>query len=96
MINSKRPPSGMASRAFTARFMMICPIWPSAAAEPKPASKPEVAKTAHVLAIEDELRKKLAMRVTIKLHGKDKGQVVLGFDSNDDFERLVEVVRKAA
>ena len=28
--------------------------------------------------------------------GKDKGQVVLGFDSNDDFERLVEVVRKAA
>jgi ParB family chromosome partitioning protein len=69
---------------------------PSSASAPKPAPKPEVAKTAHVLAIEDELRKKLAMRVTIKLHGKDKGQVVLGFDSNDDFERLVEVVRKAA
>ena len=68
----------------------------AAAAAAKPAAKPEVAKTAHVLAIEDELRKKLAMRVTIKLHGKDKGQVVLGFDSNDDFERLVEVVRKAA
>ena len=46
---------------------------------------------AHVIAIEDELRKKLAMRVTIKLLGKDKGQVVLGFDSNDDFERLVEI-----
>lgn len=69
---------------------------PSAATALKPAAKPEVAKTAHVIAIEDELRKKLAMRVTIKLHGKDKGQVVLGFDSNDDFERLVEVVRKAA
>jgi len=69
---------------------------PSSASAPKPAAKPEVAKTAHVIAIEDELRKKLAMRVTIKLLGKDKGQVVLGFDSNDDFERLVEVVRKAA
>jgi ParB family chromosome partitioning protein len=69
---------------------------PAAASAPKPAAKPEIAKTAHVLAIEDELRKKLAMRVTIKLHGKDKGQVVLGFDSNDDFERLVEVVRNAA
>jgi ParB family transcriptional regulator, chromosome partitioning protein len=69
---------------------------PSAGSAPKPAAKPEVAKTAHVIAIEDELRKKLAMRVTIKLLGKDKGQVVLGFDSNDDFERLVEVVRKAA
>jgi ParB family chromosome partitioning protein len=69
---------------------------PTSASAPKPAAKPEVAKTAHVIAIEDELRKKLAMRVTIKLLGKDKGQVVLGFDSNDDFERLVEVVRKAA
>jgi ParB family transcriptional regulator, chromosome partitioning protein len=69
---------------------------PSAASAAKPAAKPEVAKTAHVIAIEDELRKKLAMRVTIKLLGKDKGQVVLGFDSNDDFERLVDVVRKAA
>jgi ParB family chromosome partitioning protein len=67
------------------------------ATSPSPAApKPEFVKTAHVLAIEDELRKKLAMRVTIKLHGKEKGQVVVGFDSNDDFERLVDVVRKAA
>jgi ParB family chromosome partitioning protein len=68
----------------------------TAGSPPPPAPKPEIAKTAHVLAIEDELRKKLAMRVTIKLHGHEKGQVVVGFDSNDDFERLVEVVRNAA
>ena len=54
------------------------------------------AKTAHVQAIEDELRQKLATRVQIKLKGKDKGQIVLGFDTNDDFERLLEVFRKAA
>jgi ParB family chromosome partitioning protein len=51
-------------------------------------------KTAHVQAIEDELRQKLAMRVAIKLRSKDKGQIVLNFESNDDFERLLEVLRK--
>ena len=35
-------------------------------------------------------------RVQIKLKGKDKGQIVLGFDTNDDFERLLDVFRKAA
>ena len=25
---------------------------------------------------------------------KDKGQIILGFESNDDFERLLEVLRK--
>jgi ParB family chromosome partitioning protein len=52
-------------------------------------------KTSHVLAIEKELQQRLLVRgVTIKLKGKDKGQIVLTFDSNDDFERLVEVLRR--
>jgi ParB family chromosome partitioning protein len=67
----------------------------AAAAGNQPA-KAEVEKTAHVQAIEDELRQKLATRVTIQLKGKDKGQFVLGFDTNDDFERIVETFRKAA
>ncbi len=50
-------------------------------------------KTAHVQGIEDELRHMLAIRVEIRLRGKEKGQIVLGFDSNDDFERLLEVLR---
>jgi ParB family chromosome partitioning protein len=66
-----------------------------AAKEPG-AAKEAPAKTAHVQAIEDELRQKLATRVQIKLKGKDKGQIVLGFDTNDDFERLLDVFRKAA
>ena len=53
-------------------------------------------KTAHVQGLEDELRQKLATRVSIKLKAKDKGQVVIGFDSTDDFERIVETFRKAA
>jgi ParB family chromosome partitioning protein len=67
----------------------------AAAAGDEPA-KAVVEKTAHVQAIEDELRQKLATRVSIKLKGKDKGQIVLGFETTDDFERIVEAFRKAA
>jgi ParB family chromosome partitioning protein len=51
-------------------------------------------KTAHVQGIEDELRQKLGMKVEIRVKGKDRGQVVLAFESNDDFERVVEVLRR--
>ncbi len=51
-------------------------------------------KTAHIKGVEEELKQKLATFVEIKLKAKDKGQFVLRFDSNDDFERLLEVLRK--
>jgi ParB family chromosome partitioning protein len=60
-----------------------------AAAEPRPA----VEKTAHILGIEDELRQTLATRVEIRLRSKETGQIVLSFESNDDFERLVALLR---
>jgi ParB family chromosome partitioning protein len=50
-------------------------------------------KTTHVQGIENELRQKLGMRVEIRIRGKDKGQIVLAFESNDDFERLIDVLR---
>jgi ParB family chromosome partitioning protein len=50
-------------------------------------------KTAHVQGIEDELRQKLALKVEIRVRGQDRGQLVLSFESNDDFERLLEVLR---
>jgi ParB family chromosome partitioning protein len=55
---------------------------------------PAVEKTAHVKGLEDELRQKLATSIEIKLRGKDRGQIVLRFESNDDFERLLEVLRR--
>ena len=51
-------------------------------------------KTAHVKGLENELRQKLATPIEIKLRGKDKGQIVLRFETNDDFERLLEVLRR--
>jgi ParB family chromosome partitioning protein len=59
--------------------------------EPKPAAEE---KTTHVKGLEDELRQKLATRVEIRIRGKDRGQIVLRFESNDDFMRLLEVLRK--
>jgi ParB family chromosome partitioning protein len=63
---------------------------PAVASEPRPG----VEKTAHVSGIENELRQKLAVKVEIRVRGQDKGQIVLGFESNDDFERIVEALRK--
>ncbi len=51
-------------------------------------------KTTHVQSIENELRQKLGLRVEIRVKGHDRGQIVLAFDSNDDFERLVEVLNR--
>lgn len=64
---------------------------PAPSGTPKPGG-PE--KTGHVQGIENELRQKLAVRVDVRLRDKDKGQIILGFESNDDFERLMEVLRK--
>jgi ParB family chromosome partitioning protein len=55
---------------------------------------PHHPKTNHVRTIEEELRQKLATRVEIRLRAKDKGQIALSFESNDDFMRLLEVLRK--
>jgi len=51
-------------------------------------------KTAHVAGLETELQQKLACRVEIRQRAKDKGQIVIGFESNDDFERVLEALRK--
>lgn len=57
-------------------------------------SKSVPEKTAHVQSIENELRQSLATKVEIKLRAKDKGQIVLVFESEDDFQRLLDVLRR--
>jgi len=51
-------------------------------------------KTAHVQTIETELRQRFAARVEIKVKDKDRGHIVIGFDTSDEFERLVEALRR--
>jgi ParB family chromosome partitioning protein len=56
--------------------------------------QPAVEKTAHVKGLEDELRQRLAVKVEIKLKAKDRGQIVIAFESHDDFERLLDALRR--
>jgi ParB family chromosome partitioning protein len=67
----------------------------AATAEPKadrePAARPE--KTAHVAGLENDLRQRFAVKVEIKLKAKEKGQIVIGFESNDDFERIIAALK---
>lgn len=63
------------------------------AQQKKPAASESHAKTAHVQQIENELRQRLATRVAITMKGEDKGQIVVSFENNDDFERVVGMLR---
>ena len=49
-----------------------------------------------MLGSQDVLREKLAAKIDIRLKQKDSGQIVIHFGSNDDFERIVGQIRKAA
>jgi ParB family chromosome partitioning protein len=64
---------------------------PEETAAPAPRTMPS--KTKHVQAIEEDLRHRLATRVEIRLKAKDRGQVILTFENNDDFERIVDALR---
>lgn len=57
-----------------------------------PAATPAGASGAVVRQIEEKLRRKLQTGVSIQLTAKDKGEVRIAFFSNDDLERLLEVL----
>jgi ParB family chromosome partitioning protein len=62
--------------------------------EDPPLAEPVNEKTAHLLALENDLRQKLAVKFEIRVKGTDKGQIVIGFESNDDFERVIDALRR--
>lgn len=61
--------------------------------EDEEALKVNANKTPHVMALENELRQKLALRVEIRVKNKEKGVILLGFDSNKDFERIMSLLK---
>jgi ParB family chromosome partitioning protein len=61
---------------------------PPAVVKPEPSS--------HVISLQDQLRETLAAKIDIRLKKKESGQIVIHFGSNDDFERIVGQLRKAA
>lgn len=53
-------------------------------------------KTAHLDSLEKQLQDLLGLKVAIRQKSRDSGQVVIEFNSNDDFEKLMRLLRKAA
>jgi hypothetical protein len=63
----------------------------------KPKSETAVIElTPHVLSLRDQLRDWLGAAVEIKLSAKDKGKIIIDFQSTDDFERIVGKLHRAA
>ncbi len=61
-----------------------------------PHHKPKPTATQHVMSLQGQLRDLLGVPVEIKLRGKESGQILITFGSNDDFERVLRVLRRAA
>ncbi len=70
-------------------------------AEPEPAESADAqvlkfGRTAHIDSLEQQLRDALGTKVQIKLKKKESGQIIIDFGSNDDFERILRTLRRAA
>ncbi len=70
------------------------------AGDPKPARKGSgsagaAERPAHIRSLEAKLAERLGTKVQI-IEGKRKGKIVIEFYSNDDFERVLEVMGAAA
>jgi ParB family chromosome partitioning protein len=50
-------------------------------------------RTSHVGELETALREYLCTHVEIRLQGKDRGQIIVDFASNDEFERIVGLIQ---
>ena len=64
-------------------------------ARPKPAPQANPHRTTHVAELEGVLRERLATQVEIRLRAKDRGQIIIDFASNEEFQRIVEVIHGA-
>lgn len=64
--------------------------------QPAEATATDPHVTNHILSIAQQLRDHLGAKVEIKLKGKDKGRIVIDFETNDEFERIVGHLRAAA
>jgi ParB family chromosome partitioning protein len=51
-------------------------------------------RSSHIKSMENDIRQRLATHVEIKIRGKDKGQIVIRFETNDDFMRVMDVLRR--
>lgn len=61
-----------------------------------PADSPADGRTHHVRSLEEQLGALLGTQIEIRLRSKDSGTIIIPFSSNDEFERIVSRLRRAA
>ncbi len=86
--------NGLSVREVERRVQAGRPKPPAAGKKATPAAPavPAGASSAVVRQLEEKLRRKLQTGVTISLSAKDKGEVRIAFFSNDDLERVLELL----
>jgi len=88
--------NGLSVREVERRVQAGRPTPPAAGRKPsKDSTAPAVpagASSAVVKQLEEKLRRKLQTTVSISLTAKDKGEVRIAFFSNDDLERVLELL----
>ena len=50
----------------------------------------------HLSSLQQQLRDAVAAKVDIRMSGKDRGRIIIHFNSHDEFERILEQIKKAA
>jgi ParB family chromosome partitioning protein len=60
---------------------------------PEPASVPSGGRPPHVLELEDHLRHRFGTNVLIRLKTRDRGQIVIDFNSQDEYDRVIGLIR---
>jgi len=69
---------------------------PFSAASGGAAKPPAADPTNHVRSLQEQLQQQFGVSVEIKLAGKEKGKIIIPFANNDDFERILRLLRRAA
>ncbi|MBI5094266.1 MAG: ParB/RepB/Spo0J family partition protein [Candidatus Hydrogenedentes bacterium] len=63
------------------------------AAPPQPSAKKHVPKDANIQEIEDDLRRRLGTRVTLRTSPRNRGKIEIEYFNLDDFERILAILR---
>ena len=71
-------------------------VVPFKSATTKDSTGATAAPNHHIASLQQQLRDIVGAKVEIKLKGKDAGKMIIHFSSNDEFERIVQFLRKAA
>jgi ParB family chromosome partitioning protein len=64
--------------------------------KPPSESPATVEPNNHVRSLVDQLRSHLGLKIEIRQTGKETGKIIIPFESNDDFQRIVRHLRRVA